>query len=87
MSIAEALIQKGQQDGRLKGEQLGLRKGEQLGMRKGEQVGMRKGLEEAAIGMLRRGMQAKEVIEITHLSKQRITELLASIKQNITKGG
>ena len=53
--------------------------------REGRQEGRQQGLEEAATRMLRRGMQAKEIIEITHLSKQRIIELLEKIKQKITK--
>ena len=59
----------------------------QLLKREGEQVGLQKGMEKAATRMLQRGMQAQEVIAITRLSKQRIVELLASIKQKITKGG
>ena len=73
MTIAQVLKKEWLQEGVAKGRQ------------EGEYIGLRKGLEEAAIGMLRRGMQAKEVIEITHLSKQRITELLEQIQHAVAK--
>ena len=62
-------------------EQIGIQKGEQIGMQKGEQIGM----EKVATRMLRRGMQAKDVIDITHLPKKRITELLAKLQHTATK--
>ena len=65
MSIADALIQKGQQEGRQEGRQ------------EGEQIG----IEKTATRMLRRGMQAKDVLEITHLSRKRINELLDPIER------
>ncbi|MEM9825276.1 MAG: Rpn family recombination-promoting nuclease/putative transposase [Planctomycetota bacterium] len=42
-SLADRLLQEGEQLGLQKGEQLGLQKGEQLGLQKGEQRGLQKG--------------------------------------------
>ena len=75
MTVASAL----KQEGRLEGRQ----EGERLGMQKGEKVGMQRGLETAAMGMLKEGLALEQIRKITHLSKQRITQLLTKLEHKI----
>ena len=73
MTVAAALKREGRQEGLEEGRQEGLQEGRQ------------EGLEEAATGMLRKGIKAKDVIEITHLSRKRIHELLAKLRDKADK--
>ncbi|MEM7402912.1 MAG: hypothetical protein AAF310_02680, partial [Myxococcota bacterium] len=56
------------------------------GRQEGEKLGMQKGLETAAMGMLKEGLALEQVGKITHLSKQRITQLLAKLEHKIVGG-
>ncbi|MEM7402606.1 MAG: hypothetical protein AAF310_01110, partial [Myxococcota bacterium] len=67
MTVASAL----KQEGRLEGRQ------------EGERLGMQKGLETAAMGMLKEGLALEQIRKITHLSKQRITQLLTKLEHKI----
>ena len=98
MSIAQVLRQEGKEEGKEEGEKIGMQKGEKVGMQKGEKVGMQKGekvgmqkgkkegLETAAIGMLKEGLALEQVRKITHLSKERITQLLARFEHKLAGG-
>ena len=45
-----------------------------------EQKGRQKGREEVAVGMLKKGLNLDMVMELTHLSKERIKELLSQLE-------
>jgi predicted transposase/invertase (TIGR01784 family) len=73
-----AVYQEILQEGMAKGEQLGLKKGEQLGLKKGEQLGLKKGKVEIAQQLLNRGMALEEVVSLTGLSEQELTQNLSN---------
>jgi predicted transposase YdaD len=73
-----AVYQEILQEGIAKGEQLGLKKGEQLGLKKGEQLGLKKGKVEIAQQLLNRGMALEEVVSLTGLSEQELTQNLSN---------
>ncbi|MEM7402797.1 MAG: hypothetical protein AAF310_02085 [Myxococcota bacterium] len=50
------------------------------------QKGKKEGLETAAVGMLQEGLALEQIRKITHLSKQRITQLLAKLEHKIVGG-
>jgi predicted transposase/invertase (TIGR01784 family) len=76
--ILQEGMAKGEQLGLKKGEQLGLKKGEQLGLKKGEQLGLKKGKVEIAQQLLNRGMALEEVVSLTGLSEQELTQNLSN---------
>ena len=82
MSIAQVLRQEGKEEGKEEGEKIGMQKGEKVGMQKGK----KEGLETAAIGMLKEGLALEQVRKITHLSKERITQLLARFEHKLAGG-
>ena len=71
MTVGTALKREGLQEGLLKGLQKGRQEGEQVGM------------EKAALGMLQEGLDLEIVKKITHLSKGRITQLLAKLEHKV----
>ena len=58
--------------------QEGMAKGEQLGLKKGEQLGLKKGKVEIAQQLLNRGMALEEVVSLTGLSEQELTQNLSN---------
>jgi predicted transposase/invertase (TIGR01784 family) len=58
--------------------QEGMAKGEQLGLKKGEQLGLKKGKVEIAQQLLNRGMALEEVVSLTGLSEQVLTQELSN---------
>ena len=82
MTVASALKQEGRLEGRQEGEKIGMQKGKKEGL----QEGLKEGLETAAIGMLKEGLALERIRKITHLSKQRITQLLAKLEHKIVGG-
>ncbi|MEM7402877.1 MAG: hypothetical protein AAF310_02500 [Myxococcota bacterium] len=74
MSIAQVLKKEWKQEGQQEGRQ------------EGKQEGKQEGLEKAAVGMLKEGMALEQVRKITHLSKQRITQLLAKLEHKVAGG-
>ena len=74
MSIAQVL--------KKEGEKLGMQKGK----KEGKKEGLQEGLETAAIGMLKEGLALEQIRKITHLSKERITQLLARLEHKVAGG-
>ncbi|MEM7403393.1 MAG: hypothetical protein AAF310_05235 [Myxococcota bacterium] len=74
MTVASALKQEGRLEGRQEGRQ------------EGKKEGLQEGLETAALGMLKEGLALERIRKITHLSKQRITQLLAKLEHKIAGG-
>ena len=68
---------------KMEGEDIGIKKGEEIGMKKGEEIGMKKGQEEVLkshiIECNRIGLSLEQIQSITHVSIEKIIEIL---KQN-----
>lgn len=50
---------------------------------KGRQEGREEGREEIAVGMLKKGLNLDMIVELTHLSKARLTELLSQLEHKV----
>ena len=56
---------------------------EQKGRQKGLEQGLEQGREEIAVGMLKKGLNLDMIVELTHLSKERLTDLLSQLEHKV----